>query len=87
MNNFWYGIIAGIPLFMFIGMLIGNYLRIPTMKEKAWILFSDVNGVGTCQRCPKCGNKYRLNNDLGFSSVYKTECSCGFTSESIIWEK
>jgi len=33
-NNFWYGFIAGIPLFTFVGMLIGNYLKIPERRNK-----------------------------------------------------
>jgi hypothetical protein len=55
--------------------------------KKAWELFSDVNGAGTCQRCPNCGNKYRLNKDLGYSVIYKEKCECGFKSTSVKWEK
>ena len=34
MEYFWFGVIAAIPLFLFIGMLVGYYLKIPTRGKK-----------------------------------------------------
>jgi len=39
------------------------------------------------QRCPECGNKYKLNYDYGYSAVYKEECECGFSSKELEWKK
>ena len=55
--------------------------------KKAWELFSDLNGAGTCQRCPECGNKYKLNYGYGYSAAYKEECKCGFSSKELEWKK
>jgi hypothetical protein len=52
-------------------------------SNKAWIIFLDINGAGTCQRCPECGNKYRMNYDLGYSAIYREKCECGFESKEL----
>ena len=34
MSDFWYGVIAGMPLFLFLGMFIGSYLCLPKIHIK-----------------------------------------------------